>query len=35
MSDQAGSPGPATAEKKEDEQEPHASFGQSPEGFDP
>ena len=29
MSDQAGSPGPATAEKKEDGQEPHASFGQA------
>ena len=29
MSDQAGSPGPATAAKKEDEQEPHASFGQT------
>ena len=28
MSDQAGSTGPATADKKENEQEPHASFGQ-------
>jgi general nucleoside transport system permease protein len=29
MSDETGSPGPATGEKKENEQEPHGSFGQT------